>query len=75
MLRGDGDASDRRQLLAGMAAYGAIGGGLFAAGPRLSAERASGWLRQLRATPLSPFSLPTSGPRSASQTPSGRGRR
>jgi len=53
-LSGDGDASDRRQLLAGMAAYGAIGGGLFAAGPRLSAERASGWLRQLRATPLSP---------------------
>lgn len=53
-LSGGGDAHDRRELLAGMAAYGAIGGGLFAAGPRLTAERASGWQRQLRATPLSP---------------------
>jgi ABC-2 type transport system permease protein len=54
VLSGDGDAEDRRKLLAGMAAYGAIGGGLFATGPRLTAERVSGWLRQLRATPLSP---------------------
>jgi ABC-2 type transport system permease protein len=53
-LSGQGDASDRRELLAGMAAYGAIGGGLFATGPRLTAERVSGWLRQLRATPLTP---------------------
>jgi ABC-2 type transport system permease protein len=50
----DTDDDGRRQLLAGMAAYGAIGGGLFAVGPRLAAERTSGWLRQLRATPLSP---------------------
>jgi ABC-2 type transport system permease protein len=53
-LSGGGDANDKQQLLAGMAAYGAIGGGLFATGPRLTAERVSGWLRQLRATPLSP---------------------
>ncbi|MDO9409195.1 ABC transporter permease [Patulibacter sp.] len=53
-LSGQGDATDRRELLASMAAYGAIGGGLFATGPRLTAERVSGWLRQLRATPLSP---------------------
>ncbi len=54
VLSGDGDVHDRRELLAGMAAYGAVGGGLFATGPRLTAERVSGWLRQLRATPLSP---------------------
>lgn len=54
VLAGGGDGPERRELLAGMAAYGAIGGGLFATGPRLAAERASGWLRQLRATPLSP---------------------
>jgi ABC-2 type transport system permease protein len=52
---GDTDDDTRRGLLAGMAAYGAIGGGLFAVGPRLAAERTSGWLRQLRATPLSPY--------------------
>ena len=37
-----------------LAVGGAIGGGLFATGPRLAAERVSGWLRQLRATPLAP---------------------
>ncbi|MEV4419226.1 ABC transporter permease [Patulibacter sp. NPDC049589] len=54
VFSGGTDAHDKKQLLASMAAYGAIGGGLFATGPRLTAERVSGWLRQLRATPLSP---------------------
>ncbi|WP_210492032.1 ABC transporter permease [Patulibacter sp. SYSU D01012] len=54
VFSGDADRADSRMLVAGMAAYGAIGGGLFATGPRLAAERVSGWLRQLRATPLSP---------------------
>lgn len=54
VFSGGANASDKKQLLASMAAYGAIGGGLFATGPRLTAERVSGWLRQLRATPLSP---------------------
>jgi ABC-2 type transport system permease protein len=54
VFSGGADATDKKQLLASMAAYGAIGGGLFATGPRLTAERVSGWLRQLRATPLSP---------------------
>ncbi|WP_169738372.1 ABC transporter permease [Patulibacter minatonensis] len=54
VFSGGGDADDKKALLASMAAYGAIGGGLFATGPRLTAERVSGWLRQLRATPLSP---------------------
>lgn len=51
---GDLTDADQQRLLASMVAYGAIGGGLFATGPRLTAERVSGWLRQLRATPLSP---------------------
>jgi ABC-2 type transport system permease protein len=40
-------------LLVAMAAYGAIGAALSANGAALAAERASGWLRQLRVTPLS----------------------
>ncbi|MFT4036339.1 MAG: ABC transporter permease [Patulibacter sp.] len=42
----------RRAVLASMVAYGAIGGALLASGPPLAAERATGWLRQLAATPL-----------------------
>jgi ABC-2 type transport system permease protein len=37
-----------------MAAFGAIAAGLFATGPPLAQERAGGWLRQLRTTPMSP---------------------
>jgi ABC-2 type transport system permease protein len=40
------------ELMVSMAAYGAIGAVLFATGPRVAAERGSGWLRQLRTTPL-----------------------
>jgi ABC-2 type transport system permease protein len=39
-------------LMVSMAAYSAMQGGIFAGGARLAAERASGWTRQLRATPL-----------------------
>jgi len=35
-----------------MAAYGALGAALNASGFRLATERASGWVRQLRSTPL-----------------------
>ena len=41
------------ELMVSMAAYGAIGAVLFATGPRVAAERGTGWLRQLRTTPLS----------------------
>ncbi|MDQ8045694.1 MAG: ABC transporter permease [Patulibacter sp.] len=41
-----------RAVLASMVAYGAIGGALLASGPPLANERATGWLRQLSATPL-----------------------
>ncbi|HZV48682.1 MAG TPA: ABC transporter permease [Candidatus Dormibacteraeota bacterium] len=40
-------------LLVAMAAYGAIGAALSVNGSALATERASGWLRQLRVTPLS----------------------
>lgn len=39
-------------LMVSMAAFGAIGAALTTTGPRLAAELHSGWLRQLRATPL-----------------------
>jgi ABC-2 type transport system permease protein len=39
-------------LMVSMAAYGAMGGAIGATGGRLAAERDSGWVRQLRATPL-----------------------
>lgn len=38
--------------LVAMAAFGALGASLSVGGPRLAAERASGWTRQLRVTPL-----------------------
>jgi ABC-2 type transport system permease protein len=37
-----------------MAAFGAVAAGLFATGPALAQERAGGWLRQLRTTPMKP---------------------
>jgi ABC-2 type transport system permease protein len=37
-----------------MAAFGAVAAGLFATGPALAQERAGGWLRQLRTTPMTP---------------------
>lgn len=50
---GDGDPTEiKRYILASMIAYGAIGGALMTTGPRLATEKTSGWLRQLRATPL-----------------------
>ncbi len=39
-------------LMVSMATYSAITGAMSAAGPRLAQERASGWVRQLRTTPL-----------------------
>jgi ABC-2 type transport system permease protein len=42
------------ELMVAMAAFGAIGAVLTATGPRLANERQSGWLRQLRLTPMSP---------------------
>lgn len=49
---GDTPLEVHRAVLASMVAYGAIGGALLATGPPLAAERATGWLRQLSATPL-----------------------
>ena len=37
-----------------MAAFGAVAAGLFATAPDLARERAGGWLRQLRTTPMPP---------------------
>jgi ABC-2 type transport system permease protein len=41
-------------LMVSMASFGAIGAALTTTGSRLATERQTGWLRQLRATPLSP---------------------
>ena len=41
------------EIMVAMAAYGAIWGALSATGPRIAAERGSGWLEQLRGMPLS----------------------
>src|ERR1700737_3868227 len=56
-----GSAADRAEgldphveIMVAMAAFGAIGAVLMATGPRIAAERQSGWLRQLRLTPLRP---------------------
>jgi ABC-2 type transport system permease protein len=45
------------EIMVAMAAFGAIGAVLMATGPRVAAERQSGWTRQLRLTPLPPSSL------------------
>lgn len=54
--RGGGRAPDGLTtaafVMVSMAVYSAMGAALFASGPQLSAERASGWIRQLRVTPL-----------------------
>ena len=44
-------------LLVSMASFGALGASLTTTGPRLATERQSGWLRQLRVTPLRPWSV------------------
>ncbi|MFG2071742.1 ABC transporter permease [Nonomuraea maritima] len=41
-------------IMVSMASYGALGAALMTTGVRLAAERRSGWLRQLRVTPLKP---------------------
>jgi ABC-2 type transport system permease protein len=47
------------ELMVAMATFGAIGAVLTATGPRLALERQSGWLRQLRLTPMSPTRMVT----------------
>lgn len=44
-------------LLVSMASFGALGASLTTTGPRLAAERQSGWLRQLQITPLRPAAV------------------
>lgn len=46
----------RTYLMVQMCSFGALVTGLNAGGTRLSSERASGWARQLRVTPLPPWS-------------------
>lgn len=41
-------------IMISMAAYGTLGTALNSGGPRLAEERANGWMRQLRITPLTP---------------------
>ena len=41
-------------FMIGMAVFGSVGASFSVGGQRLAAERASGWTRQLRITPLSP---------------------
>jgi ABC-2 type transport system permease protein len=48
----DGGITLASYLLVAMAAYGAMGATLAAGSARMAAERSSGWIRQLRATPL-----------------------
>lgn len=49
-----GGTSFRVYLMVSMIVYGGVGGALMTNGPRLAAERASGWVRELRTTPLGP---------------------
>ncbi|MEV7325828.1 ABC transporter permease [Streptomyces sp. NPDC093970] len=51
-LGGD-DGGYRTQAMVGMAAYGAVGSALNTGGG-VAEDRASGWLRQLRVTPMTP---------------------
>jgi ABC-2 type transport system permease protein len=46
----------RTYFMVSMASFGAMVASLNAGGTRLAAERASGWTRQLRVTPLPPWS-------------------
>jgi ABC-2 type transport system permease protein len=52
----DGTVSWRAYLMVTMCSFGALVAGLTAGGARLSAERASGWARQLRVTPIPAWS-------------------
>lgn len=53
LVDGETSGSNTGRMVA-MAAFGAVAAGLFATGPSLAQERASGWLRQLRTTPMPP---------------------
>ncbi|GAB1823892.1 ABC transporter permease [Herbidospora sp. RD11066] len=44
-------------IMVSMASYGALGATLMSTGVRLATERRSGWLRQLRVTPLTPTTV------------------
>jgi ABC-2 type transport system permease protein len=52
----DGTVPWREYLMVSMCSFGALVAGLTAGGARLSAERASGWARQLRVMPLPTWS-------------------
>src|ERR1700686_2937082 len=52
----DGTVTWRVYLMVSMCSFGALVAALTAGGARLSAERASGWARQLRVTPLPAWS-------------------
>jgi ABC-2 type transport system permease protein len=52
----DGSVPWRVYLMVTMCTFGSLVGGLTAGGARLSAERASGWARQLRVTPIPAWS-------------------
>jgi ABC-2 type transport system permease protein len=54
LVDGETSASNTGRMVA-MAAFAAVASGLFATGPSLAQERASGWLRQLRTTPMPPL--------------------
>jgi ABC-2 type transport system permease protein len=49
---GAGQLPGTVEIMVAMASYGAIWGALSATGPRISHERGSGWLEQLRAMPM-----------------------
>jgi ABC-2 type transport system permease protein len=52
----DGTVPWRLYLMVSMCSFGSLVAGLTAGGARLSAERASGWARQLRVTPIPAWS-------------------
>jgi ABC-2 type transport system permease protein len=52
----DGTVPWRVYLMVSMCSFGALVAALTAGGARLSGERASGWARQLRVTPIPPWS-------------------
>ena len=52
----DGSVTWRTYLMVSMCSFGALVATLTAAGARLSSERASGWARQLRVTPIPAWS-------------------
>jgi ABC-2 type transport system permease protein len=50
---GPGGLDGAALALVGLACYAAAGAAMYSGGPRLAFERATGWTRQLRVTPLS----------------------